>query len=184
VVPNHGRRGFTHAGLNELHRYLQVPSSVPPLARRRDREEARRRPQACCTLHHTIVYTTAMVHRRYRWRSSPAIQERARQLRREATPAERRLWQHLRGAQLAAYEFRRQYPMGRFIVDFYCPQAKLVIELDGDTHADQTTYDAERSHWIDEQKRCTVIRFTNSDVHENLAGVLDTIATVLRAHVA
>jgi very-short-patch-repair endonuclease len=122
------------------------------------------------------------IHRR--WRSSAIMQERARQLRREPTPAEGRLWQHLRGAQLAAYEFRRQYPMGRFIVDFYCPQAKLVIEVDGDTHADQTAYDVERSRWIDEQKRCTVIRFTNSDVHENLADVLDTIATVLRTQVA
>ena len=108
------------------------------------------------------------------------IQECARQLRRELTPAERRLWQHLRGGQLDGYEFRRQYSMGRFIVDFYCPQAKVVIEVDGDSHADQAAYDAERSAWLQAHKHCRVVRFTNAEIHENLAGVLDTIVTVLR----
>ncbi len=58
------------------------------------------------------------------------------------TPAEAHLWQHLRGGQLNGYEFRRQYPMGRFIVDFYCPRLKVIIEVDGDTHAQQAEYDA------------------------------------------
>jgi very-short-patch-repair endonuclease len=121
---------------------------------------------------------------RRRWRSSTQIQERARQLRRAPTATERQLWQHLRGRQLAGFEFRRQYPMGRFIVDFYCPQAKLVIEVDGETHADQAAYDAERSAWLQTQKHCRVVRFTNAELHDNLAGVLDMLAAVLRTQLA
>ncbi len=112
------------------------------------------------------------------------IEECARQLRRELTPAERRLWHHLRRGQLAGCEFRRQYPIGRFIVDFYCPQAKLVIEVDGDSHANQAAYDAERSSWLQTQKQCQVMRFTNVEIHENLPGVLDTITAVLRTQLA
>ena len=114
-----------------------------------------------------------------RWRSSAAIQEGARQLRRALTPAERRLWQHLRRGQLNSYEFRRQHPMGRFIVDFYCPEVKLVIEVDGDTHADQLAYDTERSRWLEQQKRCRVIRFTNDEIHHNLTAVLEAIVAAL-----
>ena len=105
---------------------------------------------------------------------------RARRLRREMTAAERRLWQRLRHRQVRGYEFRRQHPLGRFIVDFYCPEAKLVIEIDGDSHADQRDYDAERSRWLAEQTCCRVIRFSNRDIGQNLPGVLETIAAVLR----
>ncbi|MFI5395862.1 MAG: endonuclease domain-containing protein [Candidatus Binatia bacterium] len=117
---------------------------------------------------------------RHRWRSSAALQSRAGELRRALTPAEQQLWQHLRSRQLAGYGFRRQYPVGRFIVDFFCPAAKLVIEVDGDTHAEQTDYDAERTRWLNEQKGHTVLRFTNDDVHRNLAAVLDAIAAALK----
>ncbi|MFI5399148.1 MAG: endonuclease domain-containing protein [Candidatus Binatia bacterium] len=115
-----------------------------------------------------------------RWRSSTLVVQRARQLRRELTPAERRLWQHLRYRQLDGHEFRRQHAMGRFIVDFYCPEAKLVIEVDGDAHADQPEYDAERSRWIEQQKHCRVIRFRNQDIDQNIPAVLDAIAALLR----
>ncbi len=95
------------------------------------------------------------------------------------TPAEQELWQHLRSDRLAGYGFRGQHPIGRFIVDFFCPAAKLVIELDGDSHAEQADYDAERTRWVQEQKRYRVIRFTNDEVHHNLAAVLDAIVAAL-----
>ncbi|HEX7407891.1 MAG TPA: DUF559 domain-containing protein [Candidatus Binatia bacterium] len=116
---------------------------------------------------------------RRRWRSSAAVESRARELRRALTPAEQQLWHHLRSRQLAGYGFRRQYPVGRFIVDFFCPAAKLVIEVDGDTHAEQTDYDAERTRWLNQQKGYTVLRFTNGDVHRNLTAVLDAIVAAL-----
>ena len=65
---------------------------------------------------------------RHRWRASVAVQTRARQLRRPLTPAEDVLWQRLRGTQPDSLTFRRQHPVDRFIVDFFCPAAKLVIE--------------------------------------------------------
>ena len=105
-----------------------------------------------------------------RWRSSAPVQLGARELRRTLTPAERTLWQRLRRGQLAGYGFRRQYPVGRFIADFSCPAAKLVVEIDGDSHAQQADYDAERTRWLMEEKSYRVLRFTNEDVHRNLAG--------------
>jgi very-short-patch-repair endonuclease len=113
-----------------------------------------------------------------RWRSSSLIQARARQLRRSLTPAECKLWFHLRNAQLGAY-FRRQHPIGRFVVDFYCAKANLVIELDGDSHAAQTEYDAERTRWLQIHKRCRVLRFTNREVFYQLQAVLDEIKAAL-----
>jgi very-short-patch-repair endonuclease len=75
----------------------------------------------------------------------PAILARARELRQPLTPAEKIIWSCVRDNQLG-YHLRRQHPIGRFIADFYCAQAKLVIEIDGDTHAapDQADYDAAR----------------------------------------
>ncbi len=115
-----------------------------------------------------------------RWRSSAALQSCARELRRALTPAEQQRWHHLRSRQLAGYGFRRQHPVGRFIVDFFCPAAKLVIEVDGDTHAEQTDYDAERTRWLNEQKGYGVLRFSNDDVHSNLPAVLDAIVAALK----
>ena len=106
-------------------------------------------------------------------RASPAIRARARELRQPQTPAERTLWSRLRNRQLGP-KFRRQHPIGRFIVDFYCAQAKLAIEIDGDTHADQVEYDAERTAWLAEQG-VRVVRFTNRQVHRQIEDVLQAI---------
>jgi len=95
------------------------------------------------------------------------------------TPAEKKLWQHIRNGQIGGAHFRRQHAVGRFIVDFLCAQSRLVIELDGDTHAGQLEYDAERTQWLDEQKHYRVIRFTNHDVHHNLDAVLEKIREAL-----
>ena len=87
------------------------------------------------------------------WRASKAMQLCARELRRAMTPAEKKLWQHIRYNQLGV-QFRRQHAVGPYIVDFFCAKAKLVVEVDGDVHADeeQAEYDAKRTEWLNEQK--------------------------------
>ena len=118
---------------------------------------------------------------RKRWRASAAVQVRARQLRREMTPAEVMLWRHLRNRQLNRAYFRKQHAVGRFIVDFFCAMSKLVVEVDGDSHVVRADYDAARSKWLSEQKNYRVIRVSNNDVHHNIEGVLNTISKALRA---
>jgi very-short-patch-repair endonuclease len=114
-----------------------------------------------------------------RHRIHPTIRQRARELRRKQTPAEQRLWQRLRASQLAGHKFRRQHPIGRFIVDFYCAAARLVVEVDGDIHArdDQAAYDAARTEWL-EDAGCHVLRVTNHDVRHRLDAVLEQILRV------
>ena len=98
----------------------------------------------------------------------------SRNLRREMTPAEKRLWRRLRAGQLDGLKFRRQMAIGKYVADFACPAAHLVVEIDGDTHAEQDTYDAQRAREL-EKEWYGVVRFTNSDVHRNLQAVLEKI---------
>ncbi|WP_448600771.1 endonuclease domain-containing protein, partial [Thermoleptolyngbya sp.] len=81
--------------------------------------------------------------------STPAIEQAAKQLRKQSTLAEEILWQALRNRQLNGLRFRRQHPVGRFILDFYCPSAKLVIELDGAVHTNQQEYDTIRTRELE-----------------------------------
>jgi very-short-patch-repair endonuclease len=106
--------------------------------------------------------------------------ELRRRLRNEPTPAEAELWSRLRRGQLRGHRFRRQYSIGPFCVDFYCVQAKLVIEVDGDTHftPEAKQYDAQRQSYI-EAFGIRFLRFTNVEVHDNLDGVLEAIARAL-----
>ena len=106
--------------------------------------------------------------------------DRARGLRRESSFPERLLWSKLRNRQLGGWKFRRQHPVGPYFADFACEEAKLVIELDGDTHGDpdQQTHDARRTAFLQSQ-HWEVIRFWNSDLLENIEGVLDTIQLTL-----
>jgi len=99
---------------------------------------------------------------------------RARQLRRDSTNVEMKLWQRLRNRQLGV-DFRRQHPAGNFVLDFYAPTLRLVVELDGGQHAAQNARDEERSRWLSE-RGATVLRFWNSDVIQNISGVLEVIA--------
>ena len=98
----------------------------------------------------------------------------ARRLRRDETPAEKALWRHLRDRQLEGFKFRRQQPIGHYVVDFFCPRAKLVVEVDGDTHAESARHDADRTGWLS-RRGYRVVRFTNADVHRNLQLVLEAI---------
>ena len=107
----------------------------------------------------------------------PETLARARELRNSMTPYERKLWQNLRRKQLGSLKFRRQHPIGRFIVDFYCHGHKLAIELDGGTHdaPSQQRHDETRTAWLTRQG-IRVIRFSNQEVDRNLEGVLTEIA--------
>lgn len=107
----------------------------------------------------------------------PIILARARELRRPLTPQEAKLWQRLRNKQLYGIKFRHQHPIFRFILDFFCYSHKLVIEIDGDSHAEpnQQLYDQARTEWL-EQRGLHIIRFTNRDVDTNIEGVLSKIA--------
>ena len=106
------------------------------------------------------------------------LKDRARQMRREPTEAERRMWRLLRDRRLGGFKFRRQEQLGRYIVDFVCFEQKLVIELDGSQHA-ESAYDAQRDAWL-KSRDFTVLRFWNNEVFENPAGVQHAIATRLR----
>ena len=102
---------------------------------------------------------------------------RARQLRRDASAPERRLLRALREA-FPAHKWRHQSPVGPFHVDILCFAERLVIEVDGDTHADSERYDAARTRFI-EGEGFHVIRFSNGDVMQNVEGVLTAVATAL-----
>jgi very-short-patch-repair endonuclease len=99
---------------------------------------------------------------------------RARELRGTLTPAKILLWQSLRNKQLCGLRFRRQQPIDRFIVDFFCASARLVIELDGISHEGKSTYDAARDEYLKSQGM-HVMRFKNEDIYNNLCGVLEMI---------
>jgi very-short-patch-repair endonuclease len=101
----------------------------------------------------------------------------ARKLRLTPTDAEIRVWSRLRGKQLEGFRFRRQHPLGPYVVDFFCAEAKFIVEVDGGQHAD----DGEaRTRWL-EARGYRVIRFWNNDVLANTEGVLRIILDALRA---
>ncbi len=107
-------------------------------------------------------------------RTSEAIQARARDFRKQMTPAEKALWQQLRGRKLGGYKFRRQHPVGPFIADFYCAQSRLIVELDGDVHRDRKDRDNARDALL-ESWGYHVIRFWNSEVEARIEKVLERI---------
>ncbi len=107
------------------------------------------------------------------------IEQAARVLRKSMTPAENILWEALRNCQILGFKFRRQHPIGRFIVDFYCPQLKLVIEVDGGIHNNQQEYDQNRTEKL-RQFDCYVLRFSNDQVICDLANVLKTITEIMQ----
>jgi very-short-patch-repair endonuclease len=100
-------------------------------------------------------------------------------MRTEMTDAERTLWLQLRAHRLDGLRFRRQTPIGQYIVDFVCHEQRLVIELDGGQHA-ESQHDIRRTRWL-ESKGYRVLRFWNSDVFKNREGVLETIVSAARA---
>src|SRR3972149_5187165 len=100
----------------------------------------------------------------------------ARRLRRDSTRAERKLWSRLRGRELVGAKFRRQQPFGLCVLDFYCAEAKLDIELDGDQHGHPAGmhHDAQRDEFL-KRNGVLTLRLWNHEIQENLDGVLETI---------
>lgn len=115
-----------------------------------------------------------------RRRTSELHQTRARQLRRSQTRVEMVLWEQLRDRRLGGMKFRRQHPIGRFIVDFCCVEHRLVIEVDGLVHeeVEQTLYDQERTAVL-EAAGYRLIRITNDQVTTDLPDVLQTVRAAL-----
>lgn len=95
----------------------------------------------------------------------------ARRLRRESTDAETQLWFQLRARRLDGRKFRRQHPIGAFVVDFVCLKSRLVVEVDGDQHANRKSSDDERTRFL-EARGYRVLRFWNNEVLETMEGVL------------
>jgi very-short-patch-repair endonuclease len=118
-------------------------------------------------------------------RRDPVQIERARELRKNANDAEQRLWSLLRAKQLSGYKFRRQYPIVNYIADFACISARLVIEVDGDTHGNDEAEarDAKRTEYI-ERLGYRVIRFWNDQVFNATDGVIETILDALGTNTA
>ncbi len=110
----------------------------------------------------------------HKHRVIPRTLTRARALRQLLTPPEQKLWARLRNRQLGGFRFRRQYPIGKYVVDFYCTECRLVVEVDGDSHGAQADYDEKRTDELKDDGD-EVIRFTNRQVINELEHVLDVI---------
>ena len=100
--------------------------------------------------------------------------QRARELRREMTPTEKRLWAQLRGRRFAGYKFRRQTPIAGYIADFYCAQARLILELDGESHVGKGTRDENRRRTL-KSKGFRILRFWDTEIYDDLEAVLELI---------
>jgi very-short-patch-repair endonuclease len=111
-------------------------------------------------------------------RSNSKTMHRAGELRKEPTPAERKLWAYLRGDKLNGVNFRRQHAIGNYIVDFVSIKKRLIIELDGSQHLEQEAYDIERTRYLESQGY-KVIRFWNNDVENDINGVIRVIGSAL-----
>lgn len=114
---------------------------------------------------------------------NPTLYQRARGLRREMTPAEIILWKVLRDRRLTGFKFRRQQPVGQYIADFFCAAARLIVELDGDSHAGREVEDAVRQAAL-ESLGYRVMRFINPQVYEDPDTVLEAIWQVCQDRTA
>ena len=112
-------------------------------------------------------------------RSTPRTLERARELRKEVGPAEKKLWAYLRLLREDGIRFRRQHALGPYIVDFCAPRSKLIIEVDGSQHLDQREYDTERTAFL-ESEGYRVLRFWNGDVMNSIEDVIQEIQEGLK----
>jgi very-short-patch-repair endonuclease len=109
-------------------------------------------------------------------RNAPILKQRRRELRHNQTEAEKVFWAHVRNKQLSGLRFFRQYSVGPYVLDFYCPKMNIAVELDGGQHTldERREYDAARSEYLQAHK-IEVMRFWNNDVLQNINGVLARI---------
>ena len=115
-------------------------------------------------------------------RVTPEKRDRAKQLRRQMTPAERELWQQLRANCLGGYQFRRQQIIDGFIVDFYCHALQLIVEVDGLIHDGQLDADREREYVLT-GRGLTILRFMNDEIPHNISTVLARIQATAQQRV-
>ena len=110
------------------------------------------------------------------------LKDRRRNLRNNSTKAESLLWEHLRKNQILGFKFRRQFSIDAYVVDFYCTEFKLAIEIDGVTHLkdEEKEYDDYRQTSL-EKVEITFLRFTNQDIFDKLNWVIDTIKNKVKA---
>lgn len=113
-------------------------------------------------------------------RVSPDKTEFSRHLSHEMTDAEQWLWRHLRMRQVGGVKFRRQHPLGPYVLDFACLEKQLAIELDGSQHIEQTAKDEARTEWLKTQG-WQVLRFWDNEVLTNIDGVLSCVDAALHA---
>ncbi len=114
--------------------------------------------------------------------AKPETFEAARILRENMTFSEKLLWERLKLKQIFGVRFRRQHPIDFFIADFYCHEAKLVVEIDGEVHNQQIEYDDGRSAEM-ERYAIKVIRFTNSEVENNMEDVVERIESEVKTRI-
>jgi very-short-patch-repair endonuclease len=107
--------------------------------------------------------------------------EKRRYLRHHMPKAEIILWSALKNKQVLGYKFRRQYSVGSFVLDFYCPRLKLALEVDGESHFSNSAkiYDQERQKYI-EEFGIKFLRFINNDIYTNLDGVIEEIIRTIK----
>jgi very-short-patch-repair endonuclease len=108
----------------------------------------------------------------------PKVKGRRKYLRKNLTPAEAILWNYLKNSQLYGRKFRRQHSVGNYVLDFYCPEERLAVEIDGSQHVifkSKIRQDKERTKFLN-SKKIRIKRFINSEVYNNLDGVLEAIA--------
>ena len=125
--------------------------------------------------------TTGMANAEMKKRPIAGARERARSLRRDMADAEKSIRRILRLHQIDGHRFRRQVPLGPYIADFVCHNARLIIEIDGGQHQELAPQEAERTRFLQGQGY-RVLRFWNNEVLSNLAGMRSTIAENLRCH--
>ena len=110
--------------------------------------------------------------------NKPVLKDRRRELRHNLTNAERKLWSRLRSKQLFGLKFRRQFSVGPYILDFYCPSLRTAIELDGGHHLKRRTYDEQRDAFL-KSDHIRVLRFWNREIMEDLEGIISQIVNEL-----
>jgi very-short-patch-repair endonuclease len=114
---------------------------------------------------------------------NPALKEKARYLRNNSTLSEVLLWKHLKGKQMCGFDFHRQKPLDNYIVDFFCNELMLAIEIDGDSHIGKEKYDEIRQKRL-EGLGIKFLRFADMDVKKNMNGVIETIENWIEQYIS
>jgi very-short-patch-repair endonuclease len=107
-------------------------------------------------------------------RSPHYIIELARKMRNNLTPSEKIVWNEIKEKKISGYKFRKQHPVYRYILDFYCHEKKLAIEIDGDSHKERKDYDEYRDSYV-RSIGIETLRFTNEEIENNIANVIEAI---------